>query len=144
MYPCQQNCQPPVKITTTNKTLTNNTKTCTQTCSPCPETKSHSSGSHTGKYWYCCLHSLKLFQNFYEHLKLTIQLHACCLFQPTFGCCAHLKAGRNTFLGGRFQPVCYVSTNFRVRTAPKSWLKYTTHAFCVVVHFLWLFPFRIC
>ena len=37
-------------------------------------------------------------------------LFGCCVFQPAFGCCAHLKAGQNTFFGS-FQTF-YLISNF--------------------------------
>ena len=38
--------------------------------------------------------------------------HKCCVFRPAFGCCAHPKAGRNTFFS-RFQPFLFILNLFQ-------------------------------
>ena len=79
---------------------------------------------------------------------MPIQFANCCVFWPPFGCCTHPKAGQTTFsavfnLFCWFQPWTHWKrflneqkrwktaeksslNSFWVRTAPKSWLKYTT------------------
>ena len=62
----------------------------------------------------------------------------CCVFWPAFGCCAHLKAGWNTFLS-HFNLFSSLKWRKKVKTAwksiltssqmcpaPKSWPKHTT------------------
>ena len=48
----------------------------------------------------------------------------CCVFQPTFGCCAHPKAGRSSF----FQPFSTFFVHFKPFSATKNikMSKYTT------------------
>ena len=39
------------------------------------------------------------------------QDNRCCIFSPAFGCCAHMKAGQNTFFS-RYQTCLFFSTFF--------------------------------
>ena len=82
----------------------------------------------------------------------------CCVFRPAFGCCAHPKAGEILFFS-RFQQKFMLilavkslkklwndqkglttaeknaSTSFCLRTAPKSWSKYTTNIFLFLIFY---------
>ena len=68
----------------------------------------------------------------------------CCVFPPALGCCAHRKAGWNTFFN-HFQPFLFIliwknsckksiPTSFQVHTAPERWSKYTT----IVLTLFWI------
>ena len=49
--------------------------------------------------------------NFDDGDEAFVQVYTCCVFLPAFGCCAHLKAGQNNFLGF-FQPFLFIVTFF--------------------------------